>query len=140
MAISPLYALRETGTNLWRNILLTTATIITIGVSLLMFGAFFLFDYAVANATLCFSPPDRQCGFRSKKPASSKRLTASPISVSASPSCTSDGTLRRSSSSTELATNWLSGSCSTTAVRGRLASPPANRTVPSLGAVTPAMV
>ena len=51
MAISPLYALRETGTNLWRNILLTTATIITIGVSLLMFGAFFLFDYAVANAT-----------------------------------------------------------------------------------------
>jgi len=51
MAISPLYAVRETGVNLWRNILLSTATIITIGVSLLMFGAFFLFDYAVANAT-----------------------------------------------------------------------------------------
>jgi cell division transport system permease protein len=51
MAISPLYALRETGINLWRNILLSTATILTIGVSLLMFGAFFLFDYAVANAT-----------------------------------------------------------------------------------------
>lgn len=51
MTISPIYALRETGQNLWRNILLTTATIITIGVSLLMFGSFFMFDYAVDNAT-----------------------------------------------------------------------------------------
>ncbi len=51
MAISPLYAVRETGQNLWRNILLTTATIITIGVSLLMFGSFRLFNDAVDNAT-----------------------------------------------------------------------------------------
>ncbi len=51
MAMSPVYALRETGQNLWRNSLLTLATIITIGVSLWMFGSFYLFDYAVANAT-----------------------------------------------------------------------------------------
>jgi len=51
MAISPVYALRETGQNLWRNFLLTLATIITIGVSLWLFGAFFLFNYAVDNAT-----------------------------------------------------------------------------------------
>ena len=51
MAISPLYALRETGQNLIRNFLLSFATIITIGVSLLLFGGFFLFNYAVDNAT-----------------------------------------------------------------------------------------
>ena len=51
MAISPRYALRETGVNLWRNILLSLATIITIGVSLWLFGSFFLLDYAVDNAT-----------------------------------------------------------------------------------------
>ncbi len=51
MAISPLYALRETGQNLWRNLLLSLATIITIGVSLWLFGGFFLFNYAVDNAT-----------------------------------------------------------------------------------------
>lgn len=51
MAMSPIYALRETGQNLWRNSLLSLATIITIGVSLWMFGSFYLFDYAVANAT-----------------------------------------------------------------------------------------
>ncbi len=51
MAISPIYALRETGQNLWRNIMLSLATIITIGVSLWLFGSFFLLDYAVDNAT-----------------------------------------------------------------------------------------
>jgi len=51
MAMSPIYALRETGQNLRRNSLLSLATIITIGVSLWMFGSFYLFDYAVANAT-----------------------------------------------------------------------------------------
>ena len=51
MAISPTYALRETGQNLWRNILLSAATIITIGVSLWLFGGFLLFDAAVDNAT-----------------------------------------------------------------------------------------
>ena len=51
MAISPIYALRETGQNLWRNLMLSLATIITIGVSLWLFGGFFLFNYAVDNAT-----------------------------------------------------------------------------------------
>ncbi|MEM9203035.1 MAG: permease-like cell division protein FtsX [Actinomycetota bacterium] len=51
MAISPVYALRETGQNLWRNFLLSLATVITIGVSLCLFGGFFLFNYAVDNAT-----------------------------------------------------------------------------------------
>ncbi len=51
MAISPVYALRETGQNLRRNSMLSLATIITIGVSLWMFGSFYLFDFAVANAT-----------------------------------------------------------------------------------------
>ncbi len=51
MAISPFYALRETGQNLWRNLMLSLATIITIGVSLWLFGGFFLFNYAVDNAT-----------------------------------------------------------------------------------------
>ena len=51
MAISPLYALRETGQNLVRNFMLSFATIITIGVSLWLFGGFFLFNYAVDNAT-----------------------------------------------------------------------------------------
>ena len=51
MAISPYYALRETAQNLWRNLLLSLATIITIGVSLWLFGGFFLFNYAVDNAT-----------------------------------------------------------------------------------------
>jgi cell division transport system permease protein len=49
--ISPLYALRETGQNLVRNFMLSFATIITIGVSLWLFGGFFLFNYAVDNAT-----------------------------------------------------------------------------------------
>lgn len=51
MAISPFYALRETGQNLVRNFMLSFATIITIGVSLWLFGGFFLFNYAVDNAT-----------------------------------------------------------------------------------------
>lgn len=51
MAISPGYALRETGTNLVRNFMLSLATVITIGVSLWLFGGFFLFNYAVDNAT-----------------------------------------------------------------------------------------
>lgn len=51
MAISPVYALRETGQNLVRNFMLSFATVITIGVSLWLFGGFFLFNYAVDNAT-----------------------------------------------------------------------------------------
>ncbi|MEZ5165639.1 MAG: FtsX-like permease family protein [Acidimicrobiales bacterium] len=51
MAISPIYALRETGQNLIRNFMLSFATVITIGVSLWLFGGFFLFNYAVDNAT-----------------------------------------------------------------------------------------
>lgn len=51
MAISPIYALCETGQNLWRNFMLSFATIITIGVSLWLFGGFFLVNYAVDNAT-----------------------------------------------------------------------------------------
>jgi cell division transport system permease protein len=51
MAISPIYALRETGQNLVRNFMLSFATVITIGVSLWLFGGFFLFNYAVDNAT-----------------------------------------------------------------------------------------
>ncbi len=45
------YVLRETGQNLWRNGLLALATVITVGVSLSMFGSFALFRVAVANAT-----------------------------------------------------------------------------------------
>ena len=45
------YALRETGQNLWRNLLLAVATVITVGVSLAMFGGFMLFQVAVDNAT-----------------------------------------------------------------------------------------
>jgi len=51
MALSPVYALRETGQNLIRNFMLSFATVITIGVSLWLFGGFFLFNYAVDNAT-----------------------------------------------------------------------------------------
>ena len=51
MALSPRYVLRETGQNLWRNVLSSAAAIITIGVSLWLFGGFFLFNYAVDNAT-----------------------------------------------------------------------------------------
>ena len=45
------YTLRETGHNLWRNVLLAVATVITVGVSLAMFGGFALFQVAVDNAT-----------------------------------------------------------------------------------------
>ncbi len=45
------YALRETGQNLWRNILLAVATVVTVGVSLAMFGGFMLFQVAVDSAT-----------------------------------------------------------------------------------------
>ncbi len=45
------YALRETGQNLRRNWLLAFATIITVGVSLAMFGSFRLFQIAVDSAT-----------------------------------------------------------------------------------------
>ena len=45
------YTLRETGQNLWRNILLAVATVITVGVSLAMFGGFALFQAAVDSAT-----------------------------------------------------------------------------------------
>ena len=49
--ISPRYALRETAQNLWRNFLLAVATVLTVGVSLGMFGGFRLFQAAVDNAT-----------------------------------------------------------------------------------------
>jgi cell division transport system permease protein len=45
------YVLRETGQNLWRNILLAVATVVTVGVSLAMFGGFMLFQSAVDSAT-----------------------------------------------------------------------------------------
>ena len=45
------YVLRETGQNLWRNVLLAVATVITVGVSLAMFGGFLLFQRAVDSAT-----------------------------------------------------------------------------------------
>ena len=45
------YVLRETGQNLWRNALLAAATVVTVGVSLAMFGGFLLFQTAVDNAT-----------------------------------------------------------------------------------------
>lgn len=45
------YVLRETGQNLWRNFLLAVATVITVGVSLAMFGGFMLFQAAVDSAT-----------------------------------------------------------------------------------------
>ena len=45
------YVLRETGQNLGRNILLAVATIVTVGVSLAMFGGFMLFQVAVDSAT-----------------------------------------------------------------------------------------
>ena len=45
------YVLRETGQNLWRNILLAVATVVTVGVSLAMFGGFMLFQVAVDSAT-----------------------------------------------------------------------------------------
>ena len=45
------YVLRETGQNLWRNILLAVATVVTVGVSLAMFGGFMLFQVAVDGAT-----------------------------------------------------------------------------------------
>ena len=45
------YVLRETGQNLWRNVLLAVATVITVGVSLAMFGGFMLFQRAVDSAT-----------------------------------------------------------------------------------------
>ena len=45
------YVLRETGQNLWRNILLAVATVVTVGVSLAMFGGFMLFQVAVESAT-----------------------------------------------------------------------------------------
>ena len=45
------YVLRETAQNLGRNILLAVATVITVGVSLAMFGGFMLFQSAVDSAT-----------------------------------------------------------------------------------------
>ena len=49
--LSTRYALRETGQNLGRNFQLAVATVITVGVSLAMFGGFVLFQIAVDNAT-----------------------------------------------------------------------------------------
>ena len=51
MLVSYRYTLRETAQNLWRNVLLSVATVITVGVSLAMFGGFSLFEAAVDNAT-----------------------------------------------------------------------------------------
>ena len=45
------YMFRETGSNLWRNAILTTAAVITIAVSLWVFGSQRLVSYGVANAT-----------------------------------------------------------------------------------------
>ncbi len=51
MAIKVSYALREATQNLWRNVFLTVATVITVGVSLFLFGGFVLFQLGVDNAT-----------------------------------------------------------------------------------------
>src|SRR5215204_5711402 len=45
------YALRETGSNLRRNLLLTSASMLTVAVSLSLAGAAFLLRYGVDNAT-----------------------------------------------------------------------------------------
>jgi cell division transport system permease protein len=51
MAIKLDYATRETASNLRRNLLLTTASMLTVAVSLSMVGAAFLVRYGVSNAT-----------------------------------------------------------------------------------------
>ena len=45
------YLFRETGANLWRNLILTVAAVVTIAVSLWVFGSQRLVSYGVANAT-----------------------------------------------------------------------------------------
>ncbi len=49
--LSTRYALRETGQNLRRNYQLAVATVVTVGVSLAMFGGFVLFQTAADSAT-----------------------------------------------------------------------------------------
>jgi cell division transport system permease protein len=51
MALKVDYVLRETATNLTRNVTLTLASIVTIGVSLMLFGAALLLNQALGNAT-----------------------------------------------------------------------------------------
>jgi cell division transport system permease protein len=51
MAMKFDYAARETASNLRRNVLLTTASMLTVAVSLSMVGAAFLVRYGVSNAT-----------------------------------------------------------------------------------------
>ena len=86
MAISPIYALRETGQNLWRNAMLSFATIITIGISLWLFGGFFLFNYAVDNATARWRAVSSSwCGW-TRRPPSNRTRTSAPASTRARPS------------------------------------------------------
>lgn len=51
MALKLTYMVRETGSNLWRNAILTIAAIIVVAVSLWIFGTQRLVSYGVANAT-----------------------------------------------------------------------------------------
>jgi cell division transport system permease protein len=51
MALRVDYVLRETATNLRRNVTLTVASIVTIGVSLALFGGTLLLNWALGNAT-----------------------------------------------------------------------------------------
>lgn len=52
MALNPGYFLRESGANLWRNLLMTVATIMTVAVSLVFGGAGLLFRHGVTNANV----------------------------------------------------------------------------------------
>ena len=51
MAIKADYVLRETGTNLFRNFSITIASILTISVSLFLFGVSLMLSQGVNNAT-----------------------------------------------------------------------------------------
>lgn len=54
MAIRPGYFVKESATNLWRNLLMTSAAILTVAVSLVFVGAGLLFRQGVNNATQQF--------------------------------------------------------------------------------------
>ena len=69
MALKVDYVVRETATNLWRNVTLTIATVITIGVTLTLAGGAMVIRKGVANATvqwqedvefIVFMQPDAQ--------------------------------------------------------------------------------
>lgn len=51
MALKANYVARETGSNLWRNISLTVASLLTVAVSLSLFGIAQMISYGIGNAT-----------------------------------------------------------------------------------------